>query len=1269
MRQWFCIALLLTATYGVYSVIHADELAAQESSENITFGPETEKRFPPLTLPDGFEATLFACDPLVEYPSVIALGPHAGSLFAAHDYMTGLGLEIVRRDEVRLIEDSNADGYADRSTVFAGGFNSIQGLAFHDDNVFVMHAPSLTRLRDTDGDGVADERQDLIEGLGLPPEENDNRLHCANGVVAGYDGWLYLALGDRGCDVQRPEGDRLLFQQGGILRCRTDGSDLHVFSTGLRNIYDVALDEELSVFVRDNENDGGDYMIRVCHCFFGSDHGYPYHYYERPDEPMPPLADLGRGSSAGGVSYNETAFPPDYRDSLYFCEWGRGVVRYHKTRRSSSFKRMTESDFAYGAKDDPYGFKPTDLVIDYDGSMLISDWCDGQRPKRGRGRIYRISCLETDGGRVETATQASELDTASLIRQLDADSLHQRTAAQLELQKRGTTAVSEVVTALENNQLAPRARMHALWILALTADGTVPHILLDLAESDSDARVQSQAIRAIGDLTDPILKDNRLESRAGDHRLAGRIAKIAEQADPRVVLEAIIVMRRLHWPATPEWLVSHWSAQDPALDHAAQQALRNCSHWPAVIRLLEESPRFRRIALHAMAEQRTTFLVDQFIERLKQKENPALRREYVDALSRIVRKNEPWTYWGFRPQARPAATIAWERTTDIEKALNAVLLDTDVGLRDFTLGRMLREGIVPEFSVLATWLQQDTDEQRVSTILETLRTHHMDQIQPILIQTTLRSDLTESNRLIAVSMLIKGMSDDAASLVELATKLDDGPVLASLLHEFGQRPGLAVDELLLKKLDSDKPIVRLEAIRTLARRKNKSALDHIERLLLDTDANVILAAVKAAGQLGAVRTTDTLLGFTRGSDRTLITASLDSLRKLQDNRAVSVALNALDYQETQSAAIEYLTVFGTPDQIDFIVEAAARNPAYEIQSKVVQALSTWQTHFADARERIQTAISIVHGNSGQPLAWHVSGPLSTAAADESMEELKTKTGTSLNLSGKAGAATVIAEGFPPALSFNETTDDKSVRLTWTTIRVNRPTNIELLTSATGRLSLWMPGGEIHAREKPGQFLPDSDRIPVRLETGTSLLIARIEPDGGNAARFHLRFRRHSSKAEHERLIAHALKTDGNVDRGREVFANVEKSSCIRCHRMGIEGGRIGPDLTGIGSRFSRIHLIESILEPSRTVAPSYKTIVVVLEDGKVMTGVRVSESDKILVIGDNQGKLHQIPVANVAEIATQTVSTMPEGLEKKLTDREFTDLLAFLESETSARSK
>src|SRR5262249_51607672 len=167
---------------------------------------------------------------------------------------------------------TDGDGYADKSTVWASGFNSIQGLAYQDGRVFVMHSPTLTVLQDTNGSGVASERRDLFSGLGWPPEEATDRLAGPNGVVWGYDGWLYLALGDRGCDVLRTEGDRLVLHGGGILRCRPDGTDLHIFATGLRNIYDVALDDELNVFVRDNENDGGTYMIRVCPSFFRAAH-------------------------------------------------------------------------------------------------------------------------------------------------------------------------------------------------------------------------------------------------------------------------------------------------------------------------------------------------------------------------------------------------------------------------------------------------------------------------------------------------------------------------------------------------------------------------------------------------------------------------------------------------------------------------------------------------------------------------------------------------------------------------------------------------------------------------------------------------------------------------------------------------------------------------------------------------------------------------------------------------------------------------------------
>src|SRR5262249_52510790 len=106
----------------------AIEVASVRSDEPPRTGPQTEKRFPPLKVPAGFRATLFACDPLIAYPSVLSVGPRPGAIFVAVDYMTGLGTEIVRRDEILLVEDTDGDGYADKATVYAKGFNSIQGL-------------------------------------------------------------------------------------------------------------------------------------------------------------------------------------------------------------------------------------------------------------------------------------------------------------------------------------------------------------------------------------------------------------------------------------------------------------------------------------------------------------------------------------------------------------------------------------------------------------------------------------------------------------------------------------------------------------------------------------------------------------------------------------------------------------------------------------------------------------------------------------------------------------------------------------------------------------------------------------------------------------------------------------------------------------------------------------------------------------------------------------------------------------------------------------
>ena len=634
----------------VLSLVVGTSLAASEpnlilAAENRTqvTGPATENRFPPLKVPEGFQATLFACDPLVEYPSVVSIGPHRGTLYVAYDYMTGLGLEIIKRDEVRLVSDTDGDGYADQSQLYAGGFNSIQGLAYYNGSVFVMHAPLLTALRDTDGDGVADDRQDLFSGLGLPPEDNPIRLHCANGVVVGHDGWLYLALGDRGCDVRRPEGDRLLFQGGGILRCRPDGRDLHLFASGLRNIYDVALDEELNVFVRDNENDGGDYMIRVCLSFHGADHGYPYLYHQRPAEAMTPLSDLGRGSSAGGTAYLETAFPHEFRNSLYFCEWGRAVVRYGKERSGSSFQLMQEVDFAAGSPDDPYGFKPTDLVVDYDGSLLISDWGDEQRPNRGRGRIYRVSVVRKSATTVVVNKITQDTSDGELIKLLGSPGHHQRFAAQMEIQRRvqsegqrGKKSMERLRASMENQNSSAVGRLHGVWIIAhCTAENAID-VLLDIARGDPDSRVQVQAVRAVADLTDSILIEDEIAGGRGETHIAAGLAELGKDADPRVVLEVLAALGRLHWSGAPSWISQHCKRGDVALDHAAMQLLRRSNNWPAVLKLLDVSDQaeaaarlstrdasLRALALRARADQAKETVVDGIISRWESESHPA----------------------------------------------------------------------------------------------------------------------------------------------------------------------------------------------------------------------------------------------------------------------------------------------------------------------------------------------------------------------------------------------------------------------------------------------------------------------------------------------------------------------------------------------------------------------------------------------------------------------------------------------------------------------
>src|SRR5207244_12410821 len=97
-----------------------------------------------------------------------------------------------------------------------------------------------------------------------------------------------------------------------------------------------------------------------------------------------------------------------------------------------------------------------------------------------------------------------------------------------------------------------------------------------------------------------------------------------------------------------------------------------------------------------------------------------------------------------------------------------------------------------------------------------------------------------------------------------------------------------------------------------------------------------------------------------------------------------------------------------------------------------------------------------------------------------------------------------------------------------------------------------------------------------------------------------------------------------------------------------------------GICFSPIYLVESILEPSRTIAPSFGTLVIALKDGTLRTGVKVMENETTLTLADNQGQKHVLEKARIEEQQPSPQSSMPEGLEKRFTEDEFVDLIAFL---------
>src|SRR5688572_29357564 len=413
-----------------------------------------------------------------------------------------LGTNIVRFTEkseiLRLVQDKNGDGVAESSTVFANGFNRIPdgiaaGVLARDGKVWFANLPELWMLEDTNGDGKADKREALHTGYGVHISFLGHDLH---GLTMGPDGRLYFSMGDRGLNVTNREG-RVLFypDEGVVLRCELDGSNLEVFARGLRNPQELAFDDFGNLFTGDNNSDGGD-RARWVHLVEGGGSGWRIGYQHMHAPPrrgpwnaeklwypqwegqaayiVPPLANLGYGPS-GLAYYPGTGLPEKYARHFFLCDFrggaSSGIHAFSLKPKGASFEMASYEQFLWEAL-------PTDVEFGPDGSIYYTDWIQSWN-KNEAGRIYRIFHPESRSSQI--AVETRRLLREGLRGQNDPDltSLFQhpdrrvRLEAEFELARRGTNSIPALHQYISDYRaLAQRseyAAVHTLWALGQLA--------------------------------------------------------------------------------------------------------------------------------------------------------------------------------------------------------------------------------------------------------------------------------------------------------------------------------------------------------------------------------------------------------------------------------------------------------------------------------------------------------------------------------------------------------------------------------------------------------------------------------------------------------------------------------------------------------------------------------------------------------------------------------------------------------------------------------
>ena len=551
---------------------------------------------PVFTVAPGFEVTLWAENPLLAKPIQMNFDTQGRLWVASSEVYPQIAPGEKANDKVIVLQDTQGKGVADKATVFADGLLIPTGVEPGDGGVYVGQSTQLLHFKDTDGDGVADEKRIVLSGFGT--EDTHHILHTLRWAPSGslfFNQSIYIHS-----HIETPNGVVRAYS-GAVHDFNPRNQQLTVFLKGFCNPWGHQFDEYGQSFVTDGAGGQG--------VSWGIE-GATYFTYSQMRRELQSISPGSYPKFCGLEIVNSPLFPQDWQGNMVTCDFrAHRVVRFGMEEQGSGYQTKELPDLLRTTN---VTFRPIDVKLGPDGALYIADWSNpiiqhgevdfrDRRRDKENGRIWRVAPV---GKAIPLSDLRRSEAPAIVAKQLSSAVPWDRQRAQRVIAEKGTNAFEALKTELTGatNDLN---RLRLLW--AFQSIGSRQPELLDVLLKSSDGRIRAGAVRIL----------NRWQ--AGLTNAMPRIETALADQHPRVRLEAILALAGQKTPRSAELaLASLEKPMDPFLDYAVWLTINDLSQvWVNSLRTGSWKPAGREkqleFGLKAIEPAQAAGVLDQLI--------------------------------------------------------------------------------------------------------------------------------------------------------------------------------------------------------------------------------------------------------------------------------------------------------------------------------------------------------------------------------------------------------------------------------------------------------------------------------------------------------------------------------------------------------------------------------------------------------------------------------------------------------------------------------